>query len=63
MQCTPIYERLISIRLAAHPRNIAILQIYAPTAECNDEEIEPFYEAIERHMASIHKKDILIVSR
>ena len=30
--CTPISSRLISIRIAASPHNITIIQAYAPTS-------------------------------
>ena len=40
---------------------MTIIQIYAPTSDYNDEDIEVFYEDIEQTMAAVHKKDLLII--
>jgi exonuclease III len=61
ISCTPVSSRLISIRISARPHNITIIQVYAPTSDYEDEEIEKFYEEIERIIAKVPKKDILIV--
>ena len=44
--CDFISSRLISLRLSASPFNITIFQIYAPTTDYSDEEIEIFYQDI-----------------
>ena len=41
---TPISSRIISIRVSAKPKNIIIIQVYAPTTEHDDQEVEEFYE-------------------
>ena len=56
-----VSSRIISIRLASQPVNMTIIQIYAPTSDYNDEDIEVFYEDIEQTMAAVHKKDLLII--
>ena len=43
----PISERIIMIKLAGHPFDINIMQVYLPTSTCNDEDVEEIYEAIE----------------
>ena len=35
------------IKLAGHPFDINIMQVYLPTSTCNDEDVEEIYEAIE----------------
>ena len=56
-----ISSRIISIRLAAVPMNITIIQVYAPTSDYDDDIIEEFYEQIEIVIATISNKDFLII--
>ena len=44
---TPINERITIIRLHATPFNISIIQVYAPTTDHTDEEIEIFYNELQ----------------
>lgn len=59
--CAPLSCRLISIRLSAKPNNITIMQVYAPTTDYDDQDIEEFYEQLEKAIKSTPKKDILII--
>ena len=59
--CTPISSRIIVISVSAKPKNITIIQVYAPTTDHDDQEIEEFYEELERTVQKVPKKDILIV--
>ena len=59
ISCTPISSRLISLRVSAKPHNMTIIQVYAPTSDHDDEEVEQFYEQLEE--TKIPKKDILVV--
>ena len=43
-----ISSRIISIRIKASPINMTIIQVYAPTTSHSYEEIEEFYETIEK---------------
>lgn len=61
ISCTPFSSRLISIRVSAKPHNMTIIQVYAPTADYEDEDIEEFYEQLEAVIAKVPKKDILVV--
>ena len=40
---------------------MTIIQIYAPTSDYDDEDIQIFYEEIEKTMTETNKKDILII--
>ena len=40
---------------------MTIVYIYAPTSDYDDEDIEIFYEEIEKTMTETNKKDILII--
>ena len=44
MGCRPVSSRLKTIRLTAVPFNITIVQVYAPTSDYDDSEIEKFYD-------------------
>ena len=61
LSCTPISSRVISIRISAKPHNLTIIQVYAPTSDHTDEEIEEFYELLDTAIAKTPKKDILFV--
>ena len=57
----PISERVMTVRIQGHPINISIIQVYAPTSEAADEDIEDFYETVQSAMDSIPKRDFLII--
>ena len=61
LECTPVSERLISIRVASKPFNMTIIQVYAPTSDYDDQIIEEFYDDLERLMKKTPKKDVLII--
>ena len=61
ISCTPISNRLISIRICARPHNVTIIQVYAPTSDHSDDNLEKFYEEIERVIKRTPRKDILII--
>ena len=56
-----ITSRIISIQIAAKPINIIIIQVYAPTSEYTDEDIELFYELIEDTIVKTPLKDFLVI--
>ena len=58
---SPISSRLISIRISARPRNITIIQVYAPTSDHEDEEVEQFCGQLHGITAKTPEKDILVV--
>ena len=61
MTCCPISSRLITIRLRASPFNITIIQVYAPTSNYSDDDVEYIYEELQRVLDKTPKKDILVV--
>lgn len=56
-----VSTRIISIRFQAKLRNINIIQVYAPTTDPSDEDIENFYLELETTMSSIPKREIAII--
>jgi hypothetical protein len=61
IECRPISGRTISIRLAATPRNITIIQVYAPPSDHDDNVIEEFYQQLDGIISTTPKNDILVV--
>ena len=61
MSCTPVSSRIISMRVSAKPKNITIIQVYAPSSDHEDQEVEEFYEKIENTIQKAPKKDLLII--
>ncbi|MCT5353407.1 hypothetical protein LZK34_32795 [Pseudomonas aeruginosa] len=43
-----ISERIVLVKLKGQPFNLSIIQVYAPTSEHTDEEMEAFYEDLEK---------------
>ena len=61
MGCPSVSSRLITICLRAVPFNITIVQVYAPTSDYIDNEIEEFYDQLQNVIDQTPKKDILVV--
>lgn len=57
----PVNERILSVRIKAKPINVSIFQIYAPTSNAEDEEIETFYDKLRETMNSSPSQDIKII--
>ena len=47
MGYNPVNERVVLVRIRSRQRNFTIIQMYAPTTQANDEEIEAFYEQLQ----------------
>uniref|UniRef100_A0A8D8UNP4 Craniofacial development protein 2 n=1 Tax=Cacopsylla melanoneura TaxID=428564 RepID=A0A8D8UNP4_9HEMI len=58
---TPISDRIILIQIEAKPVNLNIFQIYAPTTQHTEEEIEDFYRDLEYAMKKMKSHDMTIV--
>ena len=59
--CRPISSRLLTVRLRANPFNITIIQIYAPTSNYDDSEVDEFYRELQSLVDQTPKHDILVV--
>ena len=49
-------NRMISVRLPGKPFNITFIQVYAPTSNAEEAEIERFYEDLQDLLELTHKK-------
>uniref|UniRef100_A0A8D8SH15 Craniofacial development protein 2 n=1 Tax=Cacopsylla melanoneura TaxID=428564 RepID=A0A8D8SH15_9HEMI len=58
---TPVSERIMLLQIQASPINISILQVYAPTADKEEEEVVELYQEINKIIEKIPKHEILIV--
>ena len=61
MGCCPISSRLITICLKATPFNMTVIQVYVPTSDYDDSEVEDFYGQLQEVIEEPPKKDNLIV--
>ena len=54
-------DRIISVRLQGKPFNIMVIQVYAPTSNAEEAEVEGFYEDIQDLLELTPKKDVLCI--
>ena len=57
----PRSERVLLVRLNGRLFNINIIQVYAPTQDHSDAEIEVFYEKVEKALKYSESNDVLCV--
>ena len=44
LRCNLKNDRMISVRFQGKPFNITVIQVYAPTSNAEEAEVEQFYE-------------------
>ena len=54
-------NRTISVRFQGKPFNIMVIQVYAPTSNAEEAEVERFYEDLQDLLELTHKKDVLFI--
>ena len=54
-------DRMISVRLQGKPFNITVIQIYAPTSNAEETEVEQFYEDLQDLLELTPPKDVLFI--
>ena len=52
---------MISVRLQGKPFNITVIQVYAPTRNAEEAEVERFYEDLQDLLELTPQKDILFI--
>ena len=60
--CNLKNERMISVRLQGKPFNITVIQVYAPTSNAEETEVEQFYEDLQDLLELTPKKDVLFIT-
>ena len=59
--CSLKNDRMISVRLQGKPCNITVIQVYAPTSNIEEGEVELFYEDLQDLLELTPKKDVLFI--
>ena len=54
---------MISVCFQGKPFNITVIQVYAPTSNAEEAEVEWFYEDLQALLELAPKKDILYITR
>ena len=52
---------MISVSLQGKPLNITVIQVYAPTSNTEEAEVERFYEELSDLLELTPKKDVLFI--
>ena len=53
---------MISVHFQGKPFNITVIQVYAPTSNTEEAEVERFYEDLQDLLELTHKKDVLFIT-
>ena len=59
--CNLKNNRMISVCLQGKPFNITVIQVYAPTSNAEEAEVEWFYEDLQDLLELTSKKDVLFI--
>ena len=59
--CSLKNDRMISVRLQGKPFNMRVIQVYAPTSNSEEAEVEQFYEDLQDLLELTPKKDVLFI--
>ena len=52
---------MISVQFQGKPFNITVIQVYAPTSNAEEAEVEQFYEDLQDLLELTPKKDVLLI--
>ena len=59
--CNLKNNRMISVRFQGKPFSIMVIQVYIPTSNAEEAEIERFFEDLQDHLELTPKKDVLFI--
>ena len=59
--CNLKNDRMISVSLQGKPFNITVIQVYAPTSNAEEAEVEWFYEDLQDLLELTPQKDVLFI--
>ena len=51
---------MISVRFQGKPFNIMVIQVYAPTSNAEEAEVEQFYEDLKDLLELTREKDVIL---
>lgn len=58
---TPLSDRVMMLKLQASPTAVNVIQVYAPTADKSDQEIETFYEELREALQTTKNHELTII--
>ena len=61
LRCNLKNDRMISVHFQGKPFNITVIQVYAPTSDTEEAEVERFYEDLQDLLELTPKKDVLFI--
>ena len=61
LECNLKNDRMISVHFQAKPLNIMVIQVYAPTSNAEEAEVERFYEGLQDLLELTPKKDVFFI--
>ena len=56
LECNLKNDRMISVRFQGKPFNTTVIQVYAPTSNAEEAEVERFYEDLQNFLELTTKK-------
>ena len=59
--CNLKNDRMISVHFQGKPFNITVIQVYAPTSNAEEAEVERFYEDLQDLLELTRRKDVLFI--
>ena len=59
--CNLKNDRMISVHFQGKPFNITVIQVYAPTSNAEEAQVEQFYEDLQGLLELSPKKDVLFI--
>ena len=59
--CNLKNDRMISVHFQGKPFNITVIQVYAPSSNVEESEVERFYEDLQDLLELIPKTDVLFI--
>ena len=59
--CSLKNDRMISVHLQGKPFSIMVIQVYAPTSNAEEAEVEIFYEDLQDLLELKPKRDVLFI--
>ena len=59
--CSLKNDRMISVGFQGKPFNITVIQVYAPTSNAEEAEVERFYEDLRDLLELTPQKDVLFI--
>ena len=59
--CNLKNDRMISVHFQGKPSNITVIQVYAPTSNAEEAEVEQYYEDLQDFLELTPKNDVIFI--